>query len=137
MPLFRRTTSRQFAPEFEKTQRAFEFTLRLVEDAKSSLVLSVRSGRIQGVPLASALAAFEEGLGEASDSMPPWRRAETEEHWLACEGALGESLRRAGDLRMERSPEIYEELIGEVGELLDPLDVFADASTAVRALGRG
>jgi hypothetical protein len=137
MPLFRRTVSRRIAPEFEKTQRAFEFTLRLVEDAKASLVLSVRSGRIQGVPLASALAAFEEGLREASDSMPPWRRAETEEHWVACEGALDESLLRGQRLRLERSPEIYEQLIGEVGELLEPLDVFAEASAAVRALGRG
>jgi len=31
---------------------------------------------------------------------------------------------------------IYEELIGEVGDLLDPLEAFAGASAAVRALGR-
>jgi hypothetical protein len=136
MPLFRRTTSRRIAPEFEKTQRAFEFTLRLVEDAKASLVLAVRSGRIQGVPLAAGLAAFEQGLGEASESMPPWRRSETEDHWVRCRDALDDSLARAGSLRLERSPEVYEELIGELGDLLDPLAVFADASIAVRALGR-
>jgi hypothetical protein len=136
MPLFRRTTSRQFAPEFEKTQRAFEFTLRLVEDAKSSLVLSVRSGRIQGVPLASALASFEEGLHDAVDSMPPWRCDATEEVWVRCHDALDASLEGASSLRLERSPEVYEHLIAEVLDLLDPLEIFAEASVAVRALGR-
>ena len=99
-------------------------------------MLAVRSGRIQGVPLAVGLAMFEEGLREAAASMPAWRGPETEEQWQRCERALGDALERAQRLRLEGSPAIYEELIGEVGELLEPLDVFADASAAVRALGR-
>jgi hypothetical protein len=68
--------------------------------------------------------------------MPAWRRPETEEQWHRCEGALGDALDRAEQLRLEGSPAIYEELIGEVGDLLDPLEAFAGASAAVRALGR-
>jgi hypothetical protein len=137
VPLFRRSAHTSVAPEFAETLRAFRVTLRHVEEAKASLVLSVRSGRIQGIPLAAGLSAFEEGLRRAFDSMPAWRRPETEEHWRGCEQALGDALQRAGRLRLERSPAIYEELIAEVGDLLDPLEAFSDASAGLRSLGRG
>jgi hypothetical protein len=132
-PFFSRDTT---ATEFASTVRAFDDTLRRVEDAKESLVLAVRSGRVEGIPLANGLAMFEEGLRGAVASMPAWRRPETEEQWQRCDGALGDALDRAERLRLEGSPAIYEELIGEVGDLLDPLDVFAVASAALRALGR-
>lgn len=137
MPLFRRSTRTPIASDVAETLRAFRVTLRHVEEAKAALVLSVRSGRIQGVPLATGLSAFEEGLHRALGSMPAWRRSDTEKHWRRCERALSDALQRARRLRLERSPEIYEELIGEVGDLLDPLEAFADASTAFRSLGRG
>jgi len=137
MPLFRRASRASVAPEFVETLRAFRVTLRHVEDAKASLVLAVRSGRIQGIPLASGLSAFEEGLRRAFDSMPAWRRPETEEDWRGCEHALSDALQRARRLRLERSPETYEHLIGEVGDLLDPLEAFSEASAALRSFQRG
>jgi hypothetical protein len=135
--LFHRSSRASAGPEFAETLRAFRVTLGHVEEAKASLVLSVRSGRIQGVPLAAGLSAFEEGLHRAFGSMPPWRRPETDEDWRRCEQALSDALQRARRLRLERSPEIYEELIGEVGALLDPLEAFADAAARFRSLGRG
>ncbi len=137
MPLFRRTARAIVVPQFAETLRAFGVTLQHVEEAKAALVRSVRSGRIQGIPLAAGLSSFEDGLRLASGSMPAWRRPETEEHWRRCERALSDALQRAHRLRLERSPELYEELIGEVGDLLDPLEAFADAAAGLRALGRG
>jgi len=137
VPLFRRPARSIVAPDLAETLRAFRVTLRHVEEAKASLVLSVRSGRIQGIPLATGLSAFEEGLRVAVGSMPAWHRPETGEHWRRCEQALNVALRRARRLRLERSPEIYEELIGEVGNLLDPLQAFAGAAAGLRSLGRG
>jgi hypothetical protein len=136
VPRFRPFARDRVSPEFAETLRAFEITLRHVEDAKESLLLAVRSGRVEGIPLANGLAMFEEGLGSAVESMPGWRRPETGREWRRCERALADALERARRLRLERSPEVYEELIGEVGELLDPLEAFADASASLRAMGR-
>jgi hypothetical protein len=136
VPRFRLFARDATVPEFADTVRAFGVTLRHVEDAKESLVLAVRSGRVEGIPLANGLAVFEEELRGAVASMPTWRRPETEEQWERCEGALADALERAERLRLEGSPAIYEELIGEVGDLLDPLEAFAGASASVRAVGR-
>jgi hypothetical protein len=136
VPRFRLFSRDTAAAEFTDTVRAFDVTLRHVEDAKESLVLAVRSGRVEGIPLANGLAMFEEELRAAVESMAAWRRPETEEQWHRCKRALGDALELAERLRLEGSPAIYEELIGEVGDLLDPLEAFADASSSVRALRR-
>ena len=136
MPRFHLFSRDASASEFADTVCAFDVTLGHVEDAKESLVLAVRSGRVEGIPLANGLAMFEEELRAAAASMSAWRRLETEEQWERCERALGDALQLAERLRLEGSPAIYEELIGELGDLLDPLEAFADASAFVRALGR-
>jgi hypothetical protein len=136
VPRFRLFSRDATASQFTDTVRAFDVMLRHVEDAKRSLLLSVRSGRTPGVPLAVGLATFEDRLQRAETSLPGWRRPETELEWKRCAGALREALARAGRLRLDRSPERYEELIDELSALLDPLDVFAEASVSVRALGR-
>ncbi len=136
MPRFRLFSRARVDPAFAETIHAFDATLAHVEDAKRSLVLSVRSGRTPGVPLAVGLSTFEERLGRAGESMPGWRRPETEDEWTRCAHALTEALARARRLRLDRSPERYEELVDELSALLAPLDVFADASASIRALGR-
>jgi hypothetical protein len=65
VPLFRLFARDATAPEFAGTVRAFDVTLRHVEDAKRALLLSVRSGRTPGVPLAVGLSTFEDRLGGA------------------------------------------------------------------------
>ena len=136
VPRFRPFARNAAPSEFADAVRAFDVTLRHVEDAKQSLVLAVRSGRVEGIPLANGLAMFEDAVRRAVASMPAWRRPEIEEQWQQCVRALADALERAERLRLEGSPAIYEELIGEVGDLLDPLEAFAGASASVRALGR-
>jgi hypothetical protein len=136
VPRFRLFFRDHVDPAFAETIGAFDATLAHVEDAKRSLLLSVRSGRTPGVPLAVGLSTFEDRLGRAEESMPGWRRPGTEDEWTRCARALTEALARARRLRLDRSPERYEELVDELTALLDPLDVFADASVNVRALGR-
>ena len=129
--------SRRPSPEVRARLDAFDASREAVEDAKSALVATVRTGRVEGVPLAEGLAAFEALLREAADTMPAWRSPATDAVWATCDEAVAESLRRAERLRLEGSPRVYEELIAEVDDLLEPLDAFAAAAAALRALGRG
>jgi hypothetical protein len=135
VPSFRRRRAR-LSPALAEAEPAFGVTLAVVEEAKAAVVATVRSGRAEGVPLAEGLAAFETGVREAEGSMAAWRRPEVESEWAGCLEALAESARRAEWLRLEGSPAIYEELIGEIADLLDPLDAFEAAGERFRTLGK-
>ena len=113
----------------------FRQTVSSVEAAKESLAASAPRGRNAGVPLAEALAGFEQGLRDASASMPEWRRATVEEAWNSCRRALEEAGRRGECLRVGDAPEGYEALYGELGDLMEPLDAFAVALDRFRELG--
>ena len=113
----------------------FRQTVAAVEAAKESLASAAPRGRSAGVALAEALAGFEQGLRAASASMPEWRRAEVEEAWSSCRRALEEAGRRAERLRVGDAPQGYEALYGELGDLMEPLDMFVAALERFRELG--
>ena len=87
------------------------------------------------MPLAEALFGFELGLAEASTGMLAWRVPEVDETWWSCREGLDEAARRAEALRLEGSPDGYEELAGVLADLLDPLQPFAGALRRFRELG--
>ncbi|HEX9411337.1 MAG TPA: hypothetical protein VF986_06565 [Actinomycetota bacterium] len=113
----------------------FRQTVAAVEAAKDSLAAAAPRGRSAGVPLAEALAGFEQGLRDASASMNEWRRADVEEAWISCRRALEEAGRRSDRLRVGDAPQGYEALYGELGDLMEPLDAFAAALERFRELG--
>ena len=124
------------APEVRRAAEAFALTLGSVEDAKAALVTAVRSGRAPGAPLAEALAGFEMGLADADASMPAWRVEQVEDAWAACRAGLDEARARAEAFRLgEHPPEIFEQLIAVMEDLMDPLDPFEAAAAAFDALG--
>jgi hypothetical protein len=128
--------SKEVPDDLRRAGQAFASTLACVEDAKASLVSSVRAGRAPGAPLAEALAGFESGLAEADALMPSWRAAEVEEVWGRCTTGLAHARRRAGTFRTAGDPPgVYEELIAALEDLMDPLDPFEDAANAWRSLG--
>lgn len=106
-----------------------------VEEAKNGLSAAAPGGRSAGIPLAEALAAFEQGLRDASASMPAWRRPEVAEVWTACQEGLQEAGGRAECLRLGDAPDGYEQLYGELGDLMEPLDSFIRAVERFRELG--
>lgn len=106
---------------------SFREVVAALEHAKEELVAAVPTGRIPGIPLAVALASFESGLEAAGARMPGWRTAEWEDEWRACVEGLEEAARRAERLRLHGTPQSYEELLGSIGHLLEPLDRFAAA----------
>jgi hypothetical protein len=98
-----------------------------VDQAKEALLTAVPRGRGPGAPIAEALASFEEYLRAARGSLerrPPAAEAEGR----ALTVAIDESLRRAEALRLDASPEGYEELYALLGEILDPLDALEDVA---------
>jgi hypothetical protein len=105
-----------------------------VEDAKRRLAAAAPGGRAEGIPLAEALAGFEEGIGEASAQMDAWRVDEVSAVWPDCSRGIDEALRRAERLRLGAAPDGYENLYGVLADLMEPLEVFRDALRRFREL---
>lgn len=106
--------------------------VRRVERAKEDLVAALPSPRgAPGLPVAEALAAFEEGLHRAADELDQSRSGD-EAVRRSCRGAIGEALARAERLRLEAPPLDYEGLVTALGDLMAPLDAFAAAERAPR-----
>jgi hypothetical protein len=112
---------------------AFDVVLRRVEAAKSVLVAAVPTARVEGRPLADAVLGFEGELRAALEGMDAWRRNEHERLWRACRDGVEDALRRAERARLEASARDFEALVDLIGEMMAPLDPFADAE---RTLGR-
>ena len=108
-----------------------------VDRAKRAMTDTVPTTRLPGTPLAEALHAFDEELLAATEEMPPWRIEEVEDVWGRCSSALEEARAEAGRLRLGREPPAgFEGLIGAIGDVLAPLDVFGEAADRFRGLGR-
>ncbi len=123
-------------PDVATAVEAFLYARDAVERAKGALVTAIRSGRSPGAPLAEALAGFEHHLAEADTAMAGWQVEPVRTQWLGCRRGLDEARRRAEHLRMEGSPETYEELAGALADLIEPLDQpFVDATLRLRDLG--
>ncbi|MGH2711428.1 MAG: hypothetical protein ACRDH9_09530 [Actinomycetota bacterium] len=106
----------------------FGSVLALVDQAKRELVSATPSPRgFQAVSLADALLRFEKLLRDASEQMLGMQLPGNEILRDKCSGAIEESLRRAETLRLEAPATDYEGLVGALGDLLDPLDVFLEA----------
>jgi hypothetical protein len=113
-------------------EAGFGRTLDAVERARASLVTAAPGRRGLRRPLAEALAGFESELAEARSSIGTWRVPTMEREWVACGAALDEAGRRAEHLRLEASPQGYEDLAPLLAELLDPLDAFDEALRTFR-----
>ena len=133
MILRRKKLPAELAPAFD----AFAVVVRHVERGKSALTASVPSTRFAGRPLVDTLSEFEEELVAAAAGMEAWRRPEVREVWAASAEGLGEARRLAERLRLEApDPGGFEGVIGLIGDLHAPLEVFADARAAFLALRR-
>ena len=131
----RRAQSSPPAPHLVAAFAAFDRSLALIEEAKRRLASAAPRGRSPGIPLAEALASFESLIRGARDALPGWRVEDADAEWRACEAGAEESLRRAERLRLEGSPEGYEELYGVLADIIEPLDAFAAALGRLRRLG--
>jgi len=108
-----------------------------VERGKEDLLRAIPAARRPGVPLAEALLAYREALQEARDAMPGWRVPELVAEWEACRAGLDRAADLEERLRLEAPELSHEALLAALGDLIAPLEAFAEAARRVKAGGRG
>jgi len=124
-------------PHLAEAERAFHDVLDELEPAKAGLTDVVPGSRMPGRPLSHALVEFVERLEQGAVLMPSWRRPELEAEWRSSQAGLGRALDLARLLSADPEPiDGFDDLLGIVESLLDPLDPFADAEQAFRRLRR-
>jgi hypothetical protein len=128
---------RRLPEHLEASLRAFRDVLTGLERARSALTASVPGTRLPGRPLAETLLEFEEGLRVVRAGMEAWRTPELEDAWTRASEGLDESIELAERVRVAAlPPEGFEGLIGLLGHLMAPLDLFDDAAERFRELKR-
>lgn len=130
-PLRRR---RAHDPEIARARRAFARLAEHVDAAQRGLLAAVPTYWDPGVPLAQALADFEGNLREAERLMPEWRLPATEESWTRCAHAIRIAKGEAQRLRLDPDDLTFEQLNVRIGDVVAPLESFADAERALRDL---
>lgn len=107
-----------------------------LDAAQRGLLAAVPAPRDDGIPLAEAIASFERGLTETEARMPGWRTEETASMHEECSAALREARAEAERLRLEPGRLTFETLNARIGDVLHPLEIFADTERALRRGGR-
>jgi hypothetical protein len=108
----------------------FVAVLNVVEAAKAELMTAVPSPRgVPARPLAEALLSFEEGLRAARQAMTG--RDLPEAVRSTCAEAIDDAQARAERLRLDAPVLDYEGLVAVLGDLIEPLDAFAEAERSL------
>jgi hypothetical protein len=107
---------------------AFLDCAEVIEGGRRVLLATLPTGRVEPVPIAMGTDALRRSLHDARGWMPAWRLAELEEDWQDCQRALDEAEAALAHVdEVAASTRELEELLTAVQEVIDPLDVFADA----------
>jgi hypothetical protein len=101
------------------------------------LLGAVATSRDEGAPLEEAIDGFLAGLSRAESSMSAWRTDRTETLWRRGAEALVEARSEAQRLRDDPSAVRlgFEELNSRLGDIVAPLEEFADVAVEMRRLG--
>jgi hypothetical protein len=111
---------------------AFGVVASHVDAAQRALLAAIPTSRDPGVSLGQALATFGRRLEQAEAAMEAWRDEGLVHDWTKCTEGLAEARAEAGRLRLEPADLGFEALNARVGDVLHPLDAFADAEAALR-----
>jgi hypothetical protein len=104
----------------------------LVDEAQRALIAAVPTSRNPGRPLTDALDAFLAALGTLDAAMPTWRDDRVAHEWTKCSEGIGQARDQAKALRQQDEELTFEQLNARVGDVLYPLEAFADAERDLR-----
>jgi hypothetical protein len=116
----------------EKIRRGFAIAAGLVDEAQRALIAAVPTSRNSGVPLGEALEAFLLALENLNDSMPAWRDDRLAHEWTKCSDGVREARAQAEALQQRDVELTFEQLNAAVGDVLYPLEAFADTERDLR-----
>lgn len=123
-------------PELDAALEAFRRVTAELDAAQRVLLAAIPTSRDTGTPLPDAIDGFLAGLARAEAAMPGWRNTRTEALWQRCATALVEAHSEARRLRDEPNASSlgFEPLNARLGDLVSPLEEFADVAPELRRL---
>ena len=132
--LRRKTMPAEFVPAWE----AFTLQAKRVSDARRVVLSCLPVGRVEPAPIAVGLDVLADELAAVVAHMPLWRIDEVDKHWLLCRESIDEALSALPNAKhVAATTSELEELLGAVGEVVEPLgDAFSAAERHWLALRR-
>ncbi len=107
---------------------AFLDCAEVIEGGRRLLLGTLPTGRVEPAPIGVGLDALGRALDDAEAWMPRWRVEGLEPDWDDCAAAIAESRGAFDEVReVAASTGELEELLEAVGDVVAPLDAFADA----------
>lgn len=114
---------------------AFEQQATRVESARRALLSCLPVGRVNPAPVPVGLDLLRDELHAVRAQLTRWRVPQMSGEWEGCRAAIEESLEAMLTAhRVAQSSTELEELLGAVGDVIEPLDAWADAERAWRGL---
>lgn len=114
------------------TLEAFLRMAEKLDQAQRGLLGAIPTSRDPGVPTLAALDAFDRHLIEATELMPAWHADDTRSMHARCTEAIEHAQRESALLRAQAGTLSFETLNVRVGDILHPLEEFADTERALR-----
>ncbi len=110
---------------------AFGAQAERVEAARRALLGCLPVGRVDPVPVPVGLDLVRDELRAVVSDLGAWRVAEVEDAWQAVRAACAEADAAVDPAHhVARTSTELEELLGAVGDVVEPLDAWGDAEQA-------
>lgn len=107
---------------------AFHAQAERVEAARRALLSCLPVGRVDPAPVPVGLELLRDELTDVAGQLHRWRTEELHDTWRGCHQAIVESLRAVDHAnRIATTTTELEALLDAVGDVIEPLDAWADA----------
>jgi hypothetical protein len=117
--------------------QAFLDCAAVIEGGRRTLLGTMPVGRVEPTPVGLGVDAMAAALDDAEGWMDDWRVDGLEPDWDDCRAAMAEARANLDDVRaVAAETDELEELQEAVGEVVAPLDAFADAERTWRRARR-
>ncbi len=131
MPLFARKP--ELPADLHEAWRAFLDCAEVIEGGRRVLLGVLPTGRVEPAPVGVGTDAVRRAITDARAWMPRWRIEQIEDDWQDCYEALDEAEEACNEVdEVAGTTRELEELLEVVQDVIEPLDVFADAERAWR-----
>jgi len=118
-------------PSLVPAHETFLSQAERVETARRALLRCLPVGRVHRVPVSVGLDLVRDEVAGAVAELDAWRRPEVEVVWHRVLQACGEALQAVPEAhRVAAGTTELEQLLGAVGEVVEPLDAWGEAERA-------